>query len=266
MLNDVNARVRKAAKALLPPRAIHAYRYLRHIALFPFEPEIKLVREFLDPTKIAIDVGADVGLYTSILAARSAHTIAIEPNPNSAECLRSLRLTRCEVIEAAASNVDGNSSLRVPHKDKTEYRALGSLSDRNPVRSASYREYKVRTVALDSLLATRPVPVSLIKIDVEGYELAVLEGAAETIKAHRPVLLIEIEFRHGSDVERVFEFLTARGYKAAALLNGVLTPVEAKGLANLQTDDLLRVKEAHPRFTGYVNNVIFRHAVTARGA
>jgi FkbM family methyltransferase len=248
--------VRAAVRSLLPPRAVHAYRRLRHTVLFPFEPEIRLIPRYLDRTKLAVDVGADVGLYTSILAPRSALTLAIEPNPNSARYLRSLRLAHCQIIDAAASNENGETVLRVPQMDGAEYRALGSISDQNDIVAPSVVTYGVRTVTLDSVLANRPAPVSFIKIDVEGHELAVLQGATAVIQ-DRPTFLIEIEYRHGTDAELIFAFLRERGYSGTALINGELKPIDAKALASAQTDDLLRIKRASPRFAGYVNNVLF---------
>src|SRR5262245_38084736 len=123
--------LRTSIMSLLPPRAVHAFRKLRHITLFPFEPEIHLVPKFVNRTMIAVDVGADVGLYTAILAPRAAFTLAIEPNPYSARHLRSLNLARCQIVEAAASNENGESVLRVPLIEGIECRALGSIVRRN---------------------------------------------------------------------------------------------------------------------------------------
>ena len=248
--------VRATVRSLLPPRAVHAYRRMRHIVLFPFEDEIRLVPRFLERTKLAVDVGADVGLYTSILAPRSALTVAIEPNPNSARYLRSLRLSRCQVIDAAASNENGEAVLRVPQMDDTEFKALGSVSAQNAVSSQTVIPYRVRTLTLDTLLANRSAPVGFIKIDVEGHELAVLKGADAVIQ-DRPTLMIEIEYRHGADAEEVFTFLHERGYSASALIDGQLRAIDAKALAGAQTNDLLHIKLTNPRFAGYVNNVLF---------
>jgi hypothetical protein len=82
---------------------------------------------------------------------------------------------------------------------------------------------EVDVIPLDHL---RLEDVGLIKIDVEGAELGVLEGAGETISRCRPLMMIEIEQRHHSrPIESVFAEILARGYRAACLRGGRLLPV-----------------------------------------
>lgn len=241
--------LRGAAKAVLPPRAVHAYRVLRHNILFPFEPELSLVPQFLSSTKAAIDVGADVGLYTSVMARRVAHTIAIEPNPESAAHLRRLGFPNCDVIEAAASDSNGECVLYVPRD-----RARGSIARDNPIMGEPAREYRVRTLTLDSI--PEPGPVCFIKVDAEGHELAILRGAARILARDRPTIMAEVECRHGIDVVAFFSFLEQCGYRARAFVDGALVAVDAAGLVERQSPDLLRAKQVRSRFTGYINNVI----------
>ena len=242
--------IREFVRDLIPPVALHSYRVLRHSVLFPFEPELHFVSRFLRRTHTAIDVGADVGLYTSIMVRGAGQTIAIEPNPSSARYLRRLRLPNCRIVEAAASDIVGERTLYVPAD-----RARGSLSLINPVASEPAVAHKVRTCTLDSLDAPRPV--SFIKIDVEGYELSVLHGAAGLLDRDRPALMVEVEYRHGGDVRAVFDLLGGHGYDGHVLVDGNLTRTDPQILAELQSPDRLRAKEANPRFAGYINNVIF---------
>ena len=67
---------------------------------------------------------------------------------------------------------------------------------------------------LDDFFAGRSLQPNFLKIDVEGHELAVLQGARQTLKKHRPTILVECEARHrpDGDVRPVFEFLQSLGY------------------------------------------------------
>ena len=99
--------------------------------------------------------------------------------------------------------------------------------------------------------------IGFIKIDVEGHEHAVLLGAEATIDKHRPIVLLETEYRHGAPIAAIFELFTARGYLAKILHAGRMTEVDPEHLKELQReveiDDI--VKDA--KDSVYVNNVWF---------
>ena len=67
---------------------------------------------------------------------------------------------------------------------------------------------------------------NFLKIDVEGHELAVLEGARHTLEAHRPTILLECEARHRADgdVRPVFELLQSLGYEGSFFLKRLAPP------------------------------------------
>ncbi len=260
----MNAGLRRFARSLLPPRALHAYRMLRHTVLVPFERELTVMPGYLSAEAVAVDVGANVGLYTTVMGRHAARVLAFEPHPACAAHLRSLRLDRCEVVEAALSDVDGKAILRVPREGHGEHPALGTLATSNKLGGqpeSNVHAIPVATLRLDTALAGRVAPtetIGFIKIDVEGNEGAVLQGATACIARHRPVLLVEMESRHGSDIGAIFTMLGSLGYRALALVgNGALQPVGAERLRDLQSPERLAQKLARPRDSGYVNNVFF---------
>lgn len=256
--------LRRQVRGVLPTRAVHAVLMLLHTRLRPFEPELAVVPRFLAPDKVAIDAGANLGLFAGVLARGSSRVIAFEPNPQCAAHLRSLRLRNCEVVEAALSNTAGRTLLRVPVGSGDEMHTFGSIEVANDLRAAgavSVMTHDVERTTLDIALAARLAagePVGFVKIDVEGHEMAVLEGAGDVIARNHPVLLIEVEFRHSPQVDEVFAFLHARGYGASALVrrNG-LEPIDATRLRDLQSAERLERKMADPRDRSYIHNVFF---------
>lgn len=85
-----------------------------------------------------------------------------------------------------------------------------------------------------------------------------LRGGEGLIALHRPVLLIELEYRHGAAVADIFGWLKARGYAAQALIDGrSLAPIDAGSLRGLQDGERLRRRLAGSRHAGYVNNIFF---------
>jgi FkbM family methyltransferase len=136
-----------------------------------------------------LDVGAHSGTFLAEfqrLAPRGSH-IAYEPLPELAGVL-SKRFPDVDVREAALSNTDGKS-LFVHVIDIPEY---SGLRERSYPRDVSTQRITVTTERLDNHLPEGWLP-AFVKIDVEGGELAVLQGAAETLTRARPV----VAFEHG---------------------------------------------------------------------
>ncbi len=118
-----------------------------------------------------------------------------------------------QVIHAAAGASDG--VMRIPTPNYTERASFGSLElkplarPENIGQPIDYREEAltpIRVMRLDSLNLQR---LDLIKIDVEGMEIEVLEGAAQALKQHKPVLLVE---HQKADAARMSQLLGEAGY------------------------------------------------------
>jgi hypothetical protein len=116
----------------------------------------------------------------------------------------------------------------------------------------------VDVTTLDDFFAERPHGPNYLKIDVEGHELAVLNGARRTLATYRPTILVECEARHrpDADVRPVFEFLQSLGYTGSFFLNRGRRPLAEFDPAVHQRLDPAK-PERLPR--GYVNNFAFEH-------
>ena len=176
------------------------------------------------PGTRALDVGANVGQMSSVLGRRvgaAGEVLALEPNPM---CFRELRLgSRPPVIplQVAAGSTFGEAVLSVPiGSEGTRQEQLGTLVDREPPSGKQYERLTVAVIPLDSVLAWTRLTTSIVKIDVEGYELSVIGGAIETITTYRPALVVEIEERHqpaGQSIDDVFGRVSDLGYVLFAI-------------------------------------------------
>lgn len=147
---------------------------------------LSMARELVRPGMVVWDVGANVGLFSFAAAGLGASVIAIEADAWLAHLMqRSAWLNRLPVtaITAAASSAIGVSCLHLSENG----RASNSVKGEGP-------EQAVVGIPLDMLLDHFPAP-ALLKIDVEGAELAVLEGAARVL-AHHPVVFCEVTQNH----------------------------------------------------------------------
>jgi FkbM family methyltransferase len=155
------------------------------------EPEVRWLSQFVDSKRATIDVGANNGVYAWWLSRLSAHCYAFEPNPIfQSDIQASGRNITPSCV--ALSNITGTARLFIPSDARTgaEMTGLATLRDG---QHGEGREVEVVLAPLDSFSLP---PIGFIKIDVEGHEMEVLEGALATIKRDRPLLLIEAEERH----------------------------------------------------------------------
>jgi FkbM family methyltransferase len=212
------AQLGRLARAVLPPRvASHVIglgNWLRG------ESEIRLLRALCDPERDAVDVGANWGAYTYWLSRWARRCHAFEPHPSCAAFL--LRaFPRLDVQQVALSNATSDEAiLHVPLWQGHFVEAGGFLA--NSPRDLQTQFVSVRTRRLDDY---RFVDVGFIKIDVEGHELAVIEGGLKTLERSRPRILVECEERHRtSALASVLTVLIRLGYQGMCLATTGLVP------------------------------------------
>jgi FkbM family methyltransferase len=161
------------------------------------EGELNFVRRMLRPGMTVVDVGAHHGLYTLLASkcvGRQGRVLAFEPSPREASRLeKHLRLNRCRNVEVdgrAVADKAGEAELHVVDGPRDWGNSLRPPSVAEPVHSV-----RVNTCRLDDALAEKGIrSVDFIKMDTEGAELAVLQGAQRLVhRAPRPVILAEVQ-------------------------------------------------------------------------
>lgn len=163
-----------------------------------WEPEnINAAIVAADGRKLALDIGAHVGLYTRKLAEHFEHVIAIEPVHGEALELNTKEFTNVERLLCAVSDVKESVGFSdvLPNTGTVHVAGNGN----------------VPCIVLDDL----NLEPDLIKIDVEGYELKALTGAIETLKKFKPVVLAECNGhcrRYGSTERDLQNYLGGLGY------------------------------------------------------
>lgn len=150
-----------------------------------------------DGTGVALDIGANIGMTALVLAslAPRGRVVAVEPSPRTAEALReTLALNRMQdrvaVERSAVAAAPGEASF---HFD-AGHSAGSKLVDAGTMDRASLSAPPVRVpvTTVDALVAAHALPrLDLVKVDVEGFEGDVLDGAAATIARHRPAFILE---------------------------------------------------------------------------
>ena len=173
--------------------------------------EVNFLKDLIEPGDVAIDCGANIGGITIPLAQKigpEGYMVAFEPQQYIYHTLCGNvsinNLSNTAVFQRLASNVSGE----VRGMPVLNYEEEGNFGDNSTNRSEENALcIPVATCTIDSLNLSA---LNLIKIDVQGEELDVLNGAEETIKRTRPFLYVESETREES--EKVIEFLNDHEY------------------------------------------------------
>jgi len=176
------------------------------------EPEWELSSRWLAPGDWAIDVGANIGHYTkrfSDLVGPTGRVIAFEPVPATFELLASnaahFGMANVTLLNLAASDATSVIGVSIPD-------FFAGLKNYYGARLTSNgSDLQVMTCSIDSLHLTGPVRV--IKIDAEGHDAVVVEGARALIAAQRPTIVIE------STSKAVDSLLTSLGYRNETVLD-----------------------------------------------
>jgi FkbM family methyltransferase len=158
---------------------------------------LDLVREFVTEGAVVWDVGANVGLFSfaaASLAGPKGLVVALEPDAWLVQLLRRSALEQpagsapVQVVPAAVASEVSIRTLCLA----TRSRAANYLAEFGTTQTGGSREQQsVVAVTLDWLMESLPAP-SVVKIDVEGAELEVLEGAHRLFETVRPVVLCEV--------------------------------------------------------------------------
>jgi FkbM family methyltransferase len=196
--------------------------------------ERAFVSRFLRPGMTVLDIGAHHGLYT-LLASKavgpSGQVIAFEPSPRERKALSlNARLNRCKNVliqELALGNEEGETGLHV-----VDHLETGCNSLRRPALPGSTSLVSVRVMSLDQWLAAHDLhSVDFIKLDVEGGELSVLQGAQKLLERRpRPVVLAEVQDIRtkpwGYRAGEIINYLSAKSYRWFSLsADGSLAPL-----------------------------------------
>jgi FkbM family methyltransferase len=174
--------------------------------------EIACMMKRISRSATVMDIGAHKGGYTFWMqkaTGAGGKIIAFEPQEKGAALLREL-FPGITVERMAVSDSCSNRSLYIqPQSYAVSFEA--SLDN----RYAHAHTESISCTTLDAYCSSHQLQPQFIKIDVEGHELAVLQGARELLARYHPVLLVECEQRHAGAKGRmeVFSLLASAGYK-----------------------------------------------------
>lgn len=187
-------------------------------------------RRFVKPGHVVWDIGANQGLFSFAAAAVSGaagHVVAFEPDPFLTALMCRSRSAQdmgahIDILSVAVSGANGLATFCVANKD----RALNHLADvaGNPHTDGDRERFAVMAVTLEWLAGQLPVP-DLIKIDVEGSELSVLEHAGSSLlRDVRPWWIVEVAAENAAAIAQIFRNANYRLFDANAPDDEITSP------------------------------------------
>lgn len=187
------------------------------------EQEINLVKKFIKSGTDSIDVGVYRGVYSYEMSKYSEKVHSFEPNPIIFKYInKNLKkfIKNIHLYNFALSNQNKTINLKIPIRNSNsnkeifeEYYEMGKATIHNENNFENYENFEIQTKTIDELSFDNKI--SFIKIDVEGHELEVIEGAKNTIKKDKPILLVEIEKQYTKkEVAESINFINSLGYKS----------------------------------------------------
>ena len=145
---------------------------------------------FVKEKCVALDIGANVGLWSRELCDNFEHVIAVEPVPKFRECLlKNVPHENLEIRPCALGEQDTTIQMII-----TEGNTGHSHVNTDTMGKGDIPMYR-----LDSLEFER---IDYVKIDCEGYELTILRGGEETFKKHRPVVVVEQKLHEDTGITK----------------------------------------------------------------
>ncbi|MFN6944208.1 MAG: FkbM family methyltransferase [Cytophagaceae bacterium] len=194
----------------------------------PSERDFYHFMKMLPKEGIVLDIGANIGLMTVSLAReiKDCEVYSFEPIPDNYNALKRITdfygVKNVKLFPIALGNEDKILDMVMPVKDSVKMQGLCHVIDESIPKVSKGKKFSIPSKMLDNMDCIKNCckPITGIKIDVEHFEWAVLEGGREIIKKYKPLIYCEL----ADNMNRVksLMLLEELGYKAKILVDGKL--------------------------------------------
>lgn len=194
--------------------------------------KVQLFSNLIRPGMTVLDIGANKGYFT-LLFAKLMHdkgrVLAFEPHPDNCFWIqRSIHANHYHCINLcplALSNTDGEATFYVGKRSGWGSLRYSPIAHDNQVITVTTR--KLDTILHDEDIAN----VDLIQMDVEGSDLAVLQGAANTLQQHHHITItMDVDVRGSTEQQQLYNFFHTHKYKILDLRNNMTLVQNAEKL------------------------------------
>lgn len=191
------------------------------------EPATQKLYSLIKPGMIVYDIGANIGVITLNVAKKilqQGKIFSFEPSPYNFKCAQA-NIDRNNFSNITLLNLGlGNKKTTAfLYNVNTNNRGMQRILQSEPNKEIEKTQVQIDTLDNTTQALSMPAP-SLIKIDVEGFELKVLKGANHIINEYKPLLFIELDDNNlreqGNTAGELVKFLMQKGYTITNATNG----------------------------------------------
>ena len=204
---------------------------------------LTLTNHFITPGSVIVEIGANIGFESLYYAKKHPDCVVHSYEPGS-YAFHSLSVSKAynrfgnlKLFKLGVGDQNQTLAIASPTAASSN-KGLGSLKQ-NIDLDYSYHKESIEVVTLDSHFNGEG-PIALLKIDTQGFEWNVIQGAAKTIEKHRPVILFEHEDQyHENAIEtrkRIGEFFDRAGYDLYLPAEGMLKTLDFVRASHLHGD------------------------------
>ena len=189
--------MKKIKNYYIPNNDKHFENYFNHYNHYQ-EAQRNRALSFVKKWDLAIDIGANIGLWSKDLTNFFDQTICFEPNLDCLDCLKkNINIKKSIIYDFALGNKEENKIIYCPDNTgassfinytKTTFKKDGSI-----IYGAFPKNTKKKLVKIKKFDSFYFKNINFIKIDVQGYEFEVLKGAEKSLRESSPVICIEEE-------------------------------------------------------------------------
>ncbi|MDY0091854.1 MAG: FkbM family methyltransferase [Candidatus Vecturithrix sp.] len=213
--------------------------------------ERRLISQVVKPGQCIVDIGANIGIYTCLfskLVGPTGEVHAFEPEHKNFQHLQHLTRHLCNVTlhQLAIGLSTGQLTLYCSNELNVDHRTYFT-SEMRPSQT-------VNSITLDDYIQGKPV--DFIKMDIQGYEYAALQGMQKTLQRNPSLwMIMELSPYHlqlaGSNQEDVVRFLQARYFQIFLIQNSNVVPLPSGGMPCKETQyhNLVVIPQALNKFT-----------------
>jgi len=201
--------------------------------------EVKLLKSVLEPEHVFFDIGANIGVFTLIAAKRvkDGKVHAFEPSEFHVKKLQeNVRINGFQNIVINPVGLSNSAACRKLYFPKLKESMTNTGQASFYVlegKTAEYDEERVTTIRLDDYVEEKALQrMDVMKIDVEGAEMEILEGGLKTLNTFRPRVMMEVSKMNltcaGRTLKEVIDFWGSLDYDIFVIKHdGKFTPVNA---------------------------------------
>ncbi len=219
-----------------------------------FEPHmVYLFKSLVNKTDNVLDIGANIGCTSILFGALANKVVSLEPNPSAFDFLKR-NISNSRLKNVVIQNIGLGASAGEFEMAFDRGNRSGSFINNFQQASSEHEKVKVHIERLDDVEDRfKLFPIDLIKIDVEGFEQQVLQGAIKTIEKNKPIVVLEMNHWCLNAFQRIcvpdfLDFLRS--------VFPVLLAVDGRSYANLHDkDESFSVMERHIIHAKYSNIV-----------